>query len=101
MKNSKIVVIGGSAAGAKAAARARRMDEFAQITIIQKAPNLSMATCGYPFYIGGVFDDRNQLLCTPTGVVRGPEFFANAKGITALTGTLWKGGRQFLPSSVI
>jgi NADPH-dependent 2,4-dienoyl-CoA reductase/sulfur reductase-like enzyme/rhodanese-related sulfurtransferase len=36
---------------------------------------------------GGGFDDRNQLLCTPTGVVRGPEFFAKAKGITALTGT--------------
>jgi NADPH-dependent 2,4-dienoyl-CoA reductase/sulfur reductase-like enzyme/rhodanese-related sulfurtransferase len=87
MKKKKIVVIGGSAAGAKAAARARRMDEFAEITIIQKAPELSMATCGYPFYVGGAFDDRNQLLCTPTGVVRGPEFFAKVKGITALTGT--------------
>jgi NADPH-dependent 2,4-dienoyl-CoA reductase/sulfur reductase-like enzyme/rhodanese-related sulfurtransferase len=87
MTEKKIVVIGGSAAGAKAAAKARRMDEFAQITIIQKAPDLSMATCGYPFYVGGVFDDRKQLLCTPTGVVRGPEFFAKVKGITALTET--------------
>jgi NADPH-dependent 2,4-dienoyl-CoA reductase/sulfur reductase-like enzyme/rhodanese-related sulfurtransferase len=87
MSERKIVVIGGSAAGAKAAAKARRLDEFAKITIIQKAPDLSMATCGYPFYVGGVFDDRNQLLCTPTGVVRGPDFFAKAKGITALTET--------------
>jgi NADPH-dependent 2,4-dienoyl-CoA reductase/sulfur reductase-like enzyme/rhodanese-related sulfurtransferase len=87
MEPKRIVVIGGSAAGAKAASKARRLDEFAQITIIQKAPDLSMATCGYPFYVGGVFDDRNQLLCTPTGVVRGPEFFAKTKGITALTGT--------------
>lgn len=87
MEGKKIVVIGGSAAGAKAAAKARRLDEFAEITIIQKSPDLSMATCGYPFYVGGEFDDRNQLLCTPTGVVRGPEFFAKAKGITALTGT--------------
>jgi NADPH-dependent 2,4-dienoyl-CoA reductase/sulfur reductase-like enzyme/rhodanese-related sulfurtransferase len=87
MTEKKIVVIGGSAAGAKAAAKARRMDEFAKITIIQKAPDLSMATCGYPYYVGGTFDDRNKLLCTPTGVVRSPEFFAKAKGITALTGT--------------
>jgi NADPH-dependent 2,4-dienoyl-CoA reductase/sulfur reductase-like enzyme/rhodanese-related sulfurtransferase len=86
-KEKEIVVIGGSAAGAKAAAKARRLDEFAKITIIQKAPDLSIATCGFPFYVGGVFDDRNQLLCSPTGVVRGPEFFAKAKGITALTGT--------------
>lgn len=52
---NKIVVIGGSAAGAKAAARAKRMDESAEITIIQKDPDLSMATCGYPYYVGGVF----------------------------------------------
>jgi NADPH-dependent 2,4-dienoyl-CoA reductase/sulfur reductase-like enzyme len=42
---TKIVVIGGSAAGPKAAARARRLDENAEITIIQKSPDLSMASC--------------------------------------------------------
>ncbi|NLV66953.1 MAG: FAD-dependent oxidoreductase [Spirochaetes bacterium] len=83
----KIIVIGGSAAGPKAAARARRMDENAEITIIQKAPDLSMASCGYPYYVGGVFDDRNMLLCTPTGVVRDPKFYLNAKGIVARTET--------------
>ncbi len=83
----RIVVVGGSAAGPKAAARARRMDEQADITIIQKSPELSMASCGYPYYVGGFFDDRNQLLCTPAGVVRDPKFFANAKKITARTGT--------------
>ena len=87
MKRKRIVVIGGSAAGPKAAAKARRMDQHAEITIIQKAPDLSMASCGYPYYVGGTFDDRNQLICTPTGVVRNPAFFMNAKGITALTGT--------------
>jgi len=81
------VVVGGSAAGPKTAAKARRMDQHAEITIIQKAPDLSMASCGYPYYVGGVFDDRNQLLCTPTGVVRDPGFFLNAKGITAITET--------------
>jgi len=83
----RIVVIGGSAAGPKAAAKARRMDQHADITIIQKAPDLSMASCGYPYYVGGVFDNRNQLLCTPTGVVRDPTFFLNAKGIEAMTET--------------
>ncbi|PID72287.1 MAG: pyridine nucleotide-disulfide oxidoreductase [Desulfobulbus propionicus] len=85
MKN--IVVIGGSAAGAKAAAKAKRLDEFANVTIIQKDPDLSMASCGYPYYVGGVFDDRNALICTPTGVVRDATFFAKAKGITALVET--------------
>ena len=83
----KIVVIGGSAAGAKAAAKARRLDEFADITIIQKSPELSMASCGYPYYVGGVFNDRSQLLCTPAGVVRDPVFFQKAKKITALVET--------------
>lgn len=84
---AKILVIGGSAAGPKTAARARRLDEKAEITIIQKSPDLSMASCGYPYFVGGFFDDRNQLLCTPTGVVRDPKFFLNAKGIAARTST--------------
>lgn len=87
MSSKKIVVIGGSAAGAKAAAKARRLDEFADITIIQKAPDLSMASCGYPYYVGGVFDNRNALLCTPAGVVRDPVFFQKAKKITAMVET--------------
>jgi NADPH-dependent 2,4-dienoyl-CoA reductase/sulfur reductase-like enzyme/rhodanese-related sulfurtransferase len=46
-----------------------------------------MASCGYPYYVGGTFQDRRQLICTPAGVVRDPGFFQNAKGITALTKT--------------
>lgn len=79
----KIVVIGGSAAGPKAAAKARRTDENAEITIIQKSKELSMASCGYPYYVGGFFDDRNMLLSTPTGVVRDQSFYLNAKNIVA------------------
>jgi len=85
--HKRIVVVGGSAAGPKAAAKARRIDEQTDITIIQKGAELSMASCGYPYYVGGFFDDRNQLLCTPTGVVRDQNFFANAKKITARTET--------------
>ena len=81
MSTKRIIVIGGSAAGPKAASKARRMDENAEITIYQKASDLSMASCGYPYYIGGFFDDRNQLLCSPAGVVRDSKFFWNAKKI--------------------
>ena len=88
MENKKrIIIIGGSAAGPKAAAKARRMDEFAEITMFQKGPDLSMASCGFPYFVGGFFDDRNKLLCTPTGVVRDPKFYWNAKGIVAKVST--------------
>ena len=83
----RIVVVGGSAAGPKVAARARRLDEQAEIVIIQKGPDLSMASCGYPYYVGGVFDDRNLLLTTPAGTVRNPAFYLKAKGIVARTET--------------
>ncbi|ORC34049.1 pyridine nucleotide-disulfide oxidoreductase [Marispirochaeta aestuarii] len=83
----KILVIGGSASGPKAAARARRLDFDAEIIILQKAHDLSMASCGYPYYVGGFFDDRNQLLCTPTGVVRDPVYYMKAKNIIARTDT--------------
>jgi NADPH-dependent 2,4-dienoyl-CoA reductase/sulfur reductase-like enzyme/rhodanese-related sulfurtransferase len=83
--SAHIVIIGGSAAGPKAAARARRMDPEANITIIQKEKYLSMASCGYPYYVGGFFDDRNMLISTPTGVVRDPKFFMNAKNVVAKT----------------
>lgn len=87
MNSKKIIVIGGSAAGPKAASRARRLDENATITIYQKASDLSMASCGYPYYIGGFFNDRNQLLCSPAGVVRDSKFFLNAKNINAVVNT--------------
>ena len=85
--NTKIVVIGGSAAGPKAAARAKRLDPSAEVTIIQKAPEMSMASCGYPYFVAGVFNNRSALLSTPYGEVRDPGFFAETKGIRARTET--------------
>jgi len=87
MKKRRIVVIGGSAAGPKAAAKARRIDNNAEVVILQKDADLSMASCGYPYYVGGCFDDRNMLLCTPTGVTRNPQFYLNAKDIEAQVNT--------------
>lgn len=85
--NKRIIVIGGSAAGPKAAAKARRTDENAEITVFQKSPDLSMASCGYPYYVGGYFNDRDQLLCSPAGVVRDSRFFWNAKKIITQVNT--------------
>ncbi|MBN1382937.1 MAG: FAD-dependent oxidoreductase [Deltaproteobacteria bacterium] len=87
MAGKKIIVIGGSAAGPKAAAKARRIDNDAQVVILQKEADLSMASCGYPYYVGGYFDDRNMLLSTPTGITRDPLFYLNAKDIEALVNT--------------
>ncbi|WP_321403394.1 FAD-dependent oxidoreductase [Maridesulfovibrio sp.] len=87
MNSRKIVVIGGSAAGPKAAARSKRLDAGADVLLLQKAPELSMASCGYPYYIGGNFDERDALLATPTGVVRDEGFFAAAKGVNAKVNT--------------
>lgn len=46
-----------------------------------------MASCGFPYYVGGTFDDRNMLICTPAGIVRDPNFYGKAKGIEALVQT--------------
>jgi len=83
----KIVIIGGSAAGPKVASKARRLDQEAEITMIQKGKYLSMASCGYPYYVGGVFDNRNMLISTPTGVQRDPTFFSKVKDIKAIVNT--------------
>jgi NADPH-dependent 2,4-dienoyl-CoA reductase/sulfur reductase-like enzyme len=63
MKNSKkIVIVGGVAGGASAAARARRVDENAEIHIYERGPYISFANCGLPYFIGGEIEDRNKLL---------------------------------------
>ncbi len=58
----KIVVIGGVAAGMSCAARARRLDESAQITVFERAHHVSFANCGLPYHIGDVIADRDRLL---------------------------------------
>ncbi len=58
----KIVIIGGVAGGASAAARARRLNESAQITMFERGEYISFANCGLPYHIGGVITDRSRLL---------------------------------------
>lgn len=62
----KVVIIGGVAGGATAAARIRRLDEKAQITIYERSSHVSYANCGLPYYIGGVIKNAADLaLQTP------------------------------------
>ena len=58
----KIVVIGGVAAGMSAAARTRRLDELAEIVVLERSLYVSFANCGLPYHIGGVIVDREDLL---------------------------------------
>jgi NADPH-dependent 2,4-dienoyl-CoA reductase/sulfur reductase-like enzyme/rhodanese-related sulfurtransferase len=83
----KIVVIGGVAAGPKAAARARRLDPSAEITIVEKDEILSYAGCGLPYYISGQVQDRKQLIATSLGVVRDAAYFSLVKDIRVLNRT--------------
>lgn len=62
----KVVIVGGVAGGATAAARIRRLDENAEITVFEKSGYISYANCGLPYYIGGEISDREELtLQTP------------------------------------
>jgi len=58
----RIVIVGGVAGGASAAARARRVDESAEIHIFERGPYISFANCGLPYYIAGEIKDRSKLI---------------------------------------
>ena len=58
----KIVIVGGVAGGASAAARARRVDESAEIHVFERGPYISFANCGLPYHIAGEIEDRSKLL---------------------------------------
>jgi NADPH-dependent 2,4-dienoyl-CoA reductase/sulfur reductase-like enzyme/peroxiredoxin family protein/rhodanese-related sulfurtransferase/TusA-related sulfurtransferase len=58
----KIVIVGGVAGGASVAARARRLDESAEIVVFERGDYVSFANCGLPYHIGGVISDRSRLL---------------------------------------
>ena len=71
----KIVIIGGVAGGASAAARIRRLDETAQIIMLERSGYVSYANCGLPYYIGGEIEDKNKL------TLQTPQSFKNRFGI--------------------
>ncbi len=83
----RIVVIGGVAAGPKAAARARRLDPTAEITVVERDARASYGACGFPYYVGGSVGRIEELMETPSGVVRDERFFGQVKDIRLLTRT--------------
>ncbi|WP_455759827.1 FAD-dependent oxidoreductase [Cloacibacillus evryensis] len=76
----KILVIGGVAAGTKAAAKLKREDRGAEVRILVKDKDISYAGCGLPYYVGGVIADRGAL------IVNTPEKFSALTGAAVLTG---------------
>ncbi|WP_146444433.1 FAD-dependent oxidoreductase [Botrimarina colliarenosi] len=66
----KVVIVGGVAGGASAAARLRRLDESAEIVMIERGAEPSFANCGMPYYIGGEIASRDKLLVAPVELLR-------------------------------
>lgn len=60
--SKKVIIVGGVAGGASAAARLRRLDEKAEIILFEKDEYISFANCGLPYYIGDVITDRDKLM---------------------------------------
>jgi NADPH-dependent 2,4-dienoyl-CoA reductase/sulfur reductase-like enzyme/rhodanese-related sulfurtransferase len=77
----RLVIIGGVATGASVAARARRLSESAQITLIERGPDVSFANCGLPYHIGGEIPDRAAL------AVQTPQSLKAMLDIDVRTGT--------------
>lgn len=88
MRPPRIVIVGGVATGSKAAARARRRDPHAEITIVERGRRLSYAGCGMPYYVQGQVHEFHDLMSTPAGVIRDAAFFQNVKDIRVLNQTL-------------
>ncbi|HTX74037.1 MAG TPA: FAD-dependent oxidoreductase [Rectinemataceae bacterium] len=75
---TRLVIVGGVAGGATAAARARRLSEDAEITIIERGPYVSFANCGLPYFIAGAIAKRSKLL------LQTPEGFDSRYGVKVL-----------------
>ena len=58
----KVIIVGGVAGGASCAARLRRMDEKAEIIMLERGPYVSYANCGVPYHIGGVIENESSFL---------------------------------------
>lgn len=70
VRSMKLLIVGGVAGGASAAARARRLREDAEIILFERGPDVSFANCGLPYYVGGVITEREKLLVTTADRLR-------------------------------
>ncbi len=87
----RVVVVGGLAAGPKAAAKVKRMDPSCEVVILEKGRYLSFGSCGFPYFIEGEVSDITELMKTSTGVVRDAVFFREVKGIDARVNSMVMG----------
>ena len=76
----KVIIVGGVAGGASCAARLRRLDERAEIVMVERGPFVSFANCGLPYHVGGVIEHEADLL------VASPELFRGHFGVDCRTG---------------
>lgn len=76
----KVLVIGGVAAGTKTAAKLKREDPTAEVTILNKGQDISYAGCGLPYYVGGLIHDRGEL------IVNTPAKFEKLTGVVVKCG---------------
>lgn len=83
----KIVIIGGVAAGPKAASKVIRLMPDAEVTIVEKGKLLSYAGCGLPYYVSGVVKEQKELMSTPVGVMRDSVFFRKVKNVHVMNET--------------
>ena len=58
----RVVIVGGVAGGASAAARLRRLDENCEIVMLERGAHISFANCGLPYFVGGEIEQRQDLL---------------------------------------
>lgn len=75
----KLLIIGGVAAGTKAAAKYKREDRSAEVTLLSKSADISYAGCGLPYYVGGSIESREEL------IVNTPQKFQALTGVNVLT----------------
>jgi len=66
----KVIIVGGVAGGASCAARLRRLDENAEIVMVERGPYVSYANCGLPYHVGGVIPDESELLVATADTFR-------------------------------
>ena len=66
----KVIIVGGVAGGASCAARLRRLDEKAEILMVERGPYVSYANCGLPYHVGGVIEHESSLLVANEQVFR-------------------------------
>ncbi len=82
-----VLIIGGMAAGCKAAARLSRLSSNYNITIIEKGSFISFSSCGMPYYAAGEINELSDLYKTSYGIVRDENFFRDVKGVKVLIKT--------------